>query len=123
MPLNAKRDIMNEPFQIDAERISADLKIRPDIYLRIVKSFAGTLKEKIAELEAALQVMDKETMRRILHEIKGTASNLRLVSINEAENLMHVEVKGMADPVKLAEYLVLLKGESDKFSEYINKTP
>ncbi|MFA5262055.1 MAG: Hpt domain-containing protein [Candidatus Omnitrophota bacterium] len=114
---------MDEPFQLDAERISSELKIRPDIYLRIVKSFSSTLKEKIAALEVALRSMDKETMRRILHEIKGTASNLRLVSINEAENLMHVEIKGMADPVKLAEYLSLLKKETEKFSDYINKTP
>lgn len=114
---------MDEPFQLDAERISSELKIRPDIYLRIVKSFSCTLKEKIAALEVALRSMDKETMRRILHEIKGTASNLRLVSINEAENLMHVEIKGMADPVKLAEYLSLLKKETEKFSDYINKTP
>lgn len=114
---------MDELFQIDAERISSELKIRPDIYLRIVKSFAGTLKEKITELGVALQVMDKEAMRRILHEVKGTASNLRLSSINEAENFMHLEVKGMADPVKLAEYFALLKRESEKFSEYINKMP
>ncbi len=112
---------MDEPFQLDIEQISADLKIRSDIYLRIVKSFSGTLKDKISALEEALQCFDKETMRKILHEIKGTASNLRLTTINEAENLMHVEVKGTADKEKLKEYLDMLKKETDKFSQFINQ--
>lgn len=103
---------------LDAAGISAELKIRPEIYLRIVKSFSSTLQEKLSILEQALQSLDRESLRRTLHEIKGTASNLRLHDISAAEQLMHEEVKGNADPEKMAQYLAGIKKEAGRLQTF-----
>ena len=111
----------SEMLFLDADGISAELKIRREIYLRIVTSFSATLQEKISVLEQALQSRDHECLRRTLHEIKGTSSNLRLRDISAAEQLMHEEVKGAADPAKMVQYLESIKKEAERLQAYVRQ--
>lgn len=110
-------DDANNPLHIDTQGVSQELKIRPEIYLKIVRSFSGTLTQKMADLREALEKLDRETIRKILHEIKGTSSNLRLHNVMRAEALMHDEIKGEGNPQRLAQCLSSLSLECDRLQE------
>ena len=109
----------SQEIHIDVDQISQELKIRPQIYLKILASFGVSLIEKTKCLSDALAVDDKEQMRMILHEIKGTASNLRLATIVGPEEVLHAAVKSGVEKRILAEYFEVLKTESEKLHKYI----
>lgn len=102
-----------EFLNIDVHQISSELRIRPEIYVKIVSSFSLTLGDKIKVLGEAIEKKDLESLRRTLHEIKGTASNLRLKPITEIEDRMHNEVKGDANQDVLRRNLVELTRQTD----------
>lgn len=104
---------------IDIAKISQELRVRPEVLTRIMASFAKNLEDKMVQLNIALQKMDVEMMRAILHEIKGTAGNLRLHNVCTAENAMHVAVKAGDPQLKLAIYFEDLKTESKRFQKFI----
>src|SRR3989338_1696475 len=104
---------------IDFTAISQQLKIRPEILKKLIKSFSGALFEKMTALEAALAENDGMQMRMILHEIKGTAGNLRLATISEAEDAMHEAVKAGEGKDKLEGYLKTLKARVDELQKYV----
>ncbi|MCK5580021.1 MAG: Hpt domain-containing protein [Candidatus Omnitrophica bacterium] len=109
----------NEPININIEEVSQSLRIRPEVYTRIVSSFAKTLQERLQGLNDALAAKDSTRMRRILHEIKGTSGNLRLENIVKANAVFHEAVKAEQEPhEKLVEYYEVLKIESDKLFDY-----
>lgn len=106
---------------IDFTAISQQLKIRPEILKKLIKSFSGTLLEKMTALESALAKNDAMQMRMILHEIKGTAGNLRLSTITEAENVMHEAVKAGEGPDKLEGYFKTLKARVEELQKYLSE--
>jgi HPt (histidine-containing phosphotransfer) domain-containing protein len=105
--------------EIDVQQISRELRIRPEIYIKILTSFSQTLFDKTKILEEAIGKYDKETIRRTLHEIKGTASNLRLKTITAVEEELHQEVKGTADVAKLKQGLQELVAETEKLKSIV----
>lgn len=107
--------------QIDVTKISQELKIRPEIYLKILVSFTHTLKDKVVLLQEALTARNFDEMRRILHEIKGTSGNLRLPTISSHQETLHVAVKAQEPQEKLLEYMSRLKDETDKLYQYVQK--
>ncbi len=114
---------MGEPLSIDVEQVSRELKIRPEIYVRIVTSFAGTLQSKLKALGEALSTNNIEQMRIILHEIRGTAGNLRLRNISMAEGVLHVALKEGGRTDMLRRYYENLKKESDNLLQYTQQLP
>ena len=106
---------------INYDDISQQLKVRPDILKRLIKSFAMSLSDKMKNLEEALAQNDALKMRSILHEIKGTAGNLRLDTISTPENIMHEAVKAGEDPQKLRGYLTTLKQKVEELQQYVSK--
>ncbi len=110
-----------QPVSLNFDAISQQLKVRPEILKKLIKSFTLSLTEKMKSLEEALAQNDSTKMRAILHEIKGTAGNLRLESITAPENVMHEAVKAGEDPKKLAEYLNTLKKSVAELQQYITK--
>jgi len=106
---------------IDVEKISSELKIRPEVYVRIVGSFVNSLPGKLNRLNEALSVNDRDQMRMILHEIKGTAGNLRLTTISAPQEVMHVAVKAGEDQKQLSRYFENLNTASQKLVEYFAK--
>ena len=112
----------NQPLvNINFDAISQQLKVRPEILKRLIKSFSFSLGGKMASLEQALAKNDALLMRSILHEIKGTAGNLRLDTISSAENVMHEAVKAGEAPQKLTEYFATLKLRVQELQEYMAK--
>ena len=83
---------MSDAYQLDIQGISQELRIRPEIYLKIVTSFAQNLTAKMATLNTAVIANDAQQMRIVLHEIKGTAGNLRLKDLMAVETLIHEAV-------------------------------
>ena len=112
---------MSMALQIDYVRISQELKIRPEILQRLILSFSKTLMDRMKTLEEALMVSDAQKMRAILHEIKGTAGNLRLASISEAEAPMHEAVKANASREETHEYFKVLKSRCEELRDYLAK--
>lgn len=100
--------------EIDVGQVSRELRIRPEIYIKILTSFSQTLFDKTKILDEAIAREDKETIRRTLHEIKGTASNLRLKTITAIEEELHQEVKGAADVDKMKQGLQAMIIETEK---------
>ncbi len=107
--------------QLDVEQVSRELRIRPEIYVKIVVSFANSLAGKLKALSEALAIKNNDQVRMILHEIKGTAGNLRLKNIAEAENIMHVAVKAGENSKQLSQYYENLRLESEKLQRYITR--
>ena len=106
---------------IHYNNISQQLKIRPEILKKLIKSFSLALLDKMKILETALASNDATQMRAVLHEIKGTAGNLRLSTICTAENVMHEAVKGGEKKEKLAEYLKVLQERVAELQQYTAK--
>lgn len=111
----------NGAIQIDVHQISQELRIRPEVYLRILLSFAASLQTKVNMLDEALAAQDHEAMRKILHEIKGTAGNLRLKNISSAEEVLHYAVKLQEDQEKLKQCAETLRSESQKLYQYVQQ--
>jgi HPt (histidine-containing phosphotransfer) domain-containing protein len=111
----------NETIHIDVNQVSSELRIRPEIYMKILSSFTTTLQERVKLLYEALQKNDHEGMRRILHEIKGTAGNLRLTNISNAQDVLHIAVKAQESYDKLLLYTEGLKVESEKLYQYVQQ--
>jgi HPt (histidine-containing phosphotransfer) domain-containing protein len=111
----------NAHIQIDVTKVSQELRIRPEVYTKILRSFVDTLQQKVAMLHQALAAQDHETMRKILHEIKGTAGNLRLVNISTAEERLHQAVKSQEQADKLHEYTQTLQSESERLYQYVRQ--
>ena len=106
---------------IDVDKVSEELRIRPQIYIRLVTSFSNSLSGKMKALNEALERNDTDQMRMILHEIKGTAANLRLHSLLRAEDTMHVAVKTGEGQKPLFKYFADLSTESVKLQQYVNQ--
>lgn len=108
-------------FHYDVAKVSQEMKVRPEILNRLVLSFSRTLTEKVRLLEAAMFKDDIITMRAILHEVRGTAGNLRLEGIANAGRVMHEAVKSETSKDKVPEYFRTLKAWTQAFNEYIKK--
>jgi len=119
---------MTEPFArspvfIDAERASKELRIRPHIYIKLVKSFTLSLAGKLQRLNEALATDDRDQMRMVLHEIKGTGGNLRLYNILGPESLLHMAVKAGESSKILAAHLEALRHECERLQAAVNHLP
>jgi len=106
---------------LDVDQVSQQLKIRPHIYVKLVKSFAESLPQKLNSFNDALMSNDRDQMRMILHEIKGTAGNLRLNTIIGPETVLHTAVKAGGAPDILLKHFDILKTESERLLQYIGK--
>ena len=104
---------------IDVQQISQELRIRPEIYLRLVTSFSNSLVGKMHALSDALAEDDRDQMRLILHEIKGTAGNLRLRNITEPETVLHEAVKAGDAQKKLLQHYEVLRAETEKLQQHL----
>jgi len=113
----------NQDIYIDIERISQELRIRPHIYVKLTKSFANSLGGKMNLLNDALMANDRDQMRMILHEIKGTAGNLRLYTITGPEAVLHAAVKAGEPQKILSAHLDILRSETEKLQKYVNRWP
>lgn len=114
---------MSDVNQLDVAGVSQELRIRPEIYVKIVVSFAQNLTAKMAVLNTAVIANDVQQMRVILHEIKGTAGNLRLKDIMTTEAAMHDAVlKGEAQE-KISKLFEGLNAEVLRLQEFIKTMP
>ena len=114
-------NVGGDSFQLDIEKISQELRVRPEIFKRLVISFSKSIVEKIQILEQALTQDDSVKARAILHELKGTSGNLRLQPIFEAVETLHVAVKAGEPKVKQQEYRTNLKSRCQEFIEYATR--
>lgn len=105
---------------LDVKQISEELKIRPEIYVKITSSFVNSLSGKLKILSDAMSTNDRDQMRMTLHEIKGTAGNLRLRSLSAVEAIMHEAVKSGEPQTRLTQYFEALRRESEKLQVYVN---
>lgn len=112
-----------EPLHIDVQQISSELRIRPAIYVKIVNNFALSLDGKIKILSEAIAGNNRDQMRMVLHEIKGTAGNLRLRSISNVEAAMHDAVKAGANAATLMQLFQKLEEESINLQKYVQGLP
>lgn len=111
----------NEPsISIDVKQVSEELRIRPEIYVKITVSFVNSLSGKLKILSDAMSSNDRDQMRMTLHEIKGTAGNLRLRNLSAVESLMHDAVKAGEPQSRLTTYFEALRRESEKLQQYMN---
>ena len=108
------------PLSIDVKQVSEELRIRPEIYLKIASSFVNSLSGKLKILSDAISANDRDQMRMTLHEIKGTAGNLRLRNLTAVEALMHEAVKSGESQSRLSQYFEALRSESEKLQNYMN---
>ncbi len=104
---------------LDINQICTQLKIRPEIYMKLVNSFVQSLDGKYKRFSAALAENDRETMRMILHEIKGTAGNLRLYALTGPESVLHVAVKAGENQNILGRHFEMLQTETQRLQKYL----
>lgn len=107
------------PINIDVKKVSEELKIRPEIYLKIMISFVQSLTGKLNILNDALSTNDRDQMRMTLHEIKGTAGNLRLKSLSAVETIMHDAVKAGEPQARLSQHFEALRKETERLQQYV----
>ncbi|MDP2654270.1 MAG: Hpt domain-containing protein [Candidatus Omnitrophota bacterium] len=112
---------MGEAFEHDVEKVSQELRIRPEVYCRILSSFSQTLMVRMQSLKEAVAANDAQTMRVILHEIKGTAGNLRLAQISAAEAVMHEAVHAGEDTAKLTGMFDVLNQQALLLQEWVKQ--
>lgn len=110
----------DDSINIDIKQVSEELRIRPEIYLKIAMSFVNSLSGKLKILSDAMSSNDRDQMRMTLHEIKGTAGNLRLRSLSAVESVMHEAVKAGEPQSRLSQYFEALRRESEKLQQYMN---
>ena len=108
------------PINIDVKQVSEELRIRPEIYLKITNSFVNSLSGKLKVLSDAMSADDRDQMRMTLHEIKGTAGNLRLKNISAVESVMHEAVRAGEPQARLSKYFEDLREESERLQMYMN---
>lgn len=106
---------------IDIKQVSEELRIRPEIYLKITMSFVNSLSGKLKILSDAMSSNDRDQMRMTLHEIKGTAGNLRLRNLSAVESVMHDAIKAGEPQSRLTPYFEALRRESEKLQQYMTK--
>lgn len=111
----------DEIITIDVKKISEELKVRPEIYVKITTSFVNSLPGKLKILSDAISSDDRDQMRMTLHEIKGTAGNLRLHTLSAVESLMHDAVKAGEPLNRLSQYFEALRKESEKLQVVVNE--
>ncbi len=109
-----------DPINIDVKKVSEELRIRPEIYVKITVSFVNSLSGKLKILSDAMSCNDRDQMRMTLHEIKGTAGNLRLRTLSAVESVMHEAVKAGEQQSRLMPYFEALRRESEKLQLYMN---
>lgn len=112
--------MMSDPIHLDVQQISDELRIRPEIYLKIAVSFVNSLDGKMKTLSEALFDNNRDQMRMILHEIKGTAGNLRLKNISAVEAAMHEAVKAGEPQARLSQHFEALRAEALKTQMYFH---
>ena len=111
----------DDSLQIDVKQISSELRIRPEIYVKIVTNFTLSLNGKMKILSEAIASDDRDQMRMTLHELKGTAGNLRLGNISVAEAAMHDAVKAGANSVLLMQLFQKLQEEVMRLQQCVEK--
>jgi len=104
---------------IDVTKICEQMKIRPTIYVKLVTSFTESLEHKFNVFQQALEQNNREQMRMIMHEIKGTASNLRLNNIIGPQAVLHTAVKAGEKKEALSRHFEILKDEADRLRAYV----
>ncbi|HOD12563.1 MAG TPA: Hpt domain-containing protein [Candidatus Omnitrophota bacterium] len=111
---------MSDPgsFVYDLNAVSQELHVRPEILSRLLKSFSGTLAQKIAQLDEALPKNDIVLVRAIMHEVKGTSGNLRLNDVYRSADAMHVAVKASDPMEKVGPLFDTFRAESYKFIDH-----
>ena len=114
---------MSNAYQLDVSAISQELRIRPEIYVKIVVSFAQNLTAKMAALNTAVIGNDAQQMRIILHEIKGTAGNLRLKELMVTETAMHDALLNSEPQEKISKLFEGLNAEVLRLQEFIKTLP
>ena len=107
--------------QIDVKQISEELRIRPEIYMKIVTNFAMSLSGKMKIISEAITGDNRDQLRMILHEIRGTAGNLRLRNVSSAETVMHDAVKAGANAVILMQLFQKLEEEVLRLQQCVEK--
>lgn len=108
-------------FNYDFKKVSEELCVRPEVLKRLVISFSKTIAEKVKILETARADNDILKMRATLHEIRGTAGNLRLEGILASAKVLHEAIKSGVDDAKIANYFDELKLRAAEFQTYIQK--
>ena len=107
--------------QIDVKQISEELRIRPEIYMKIVTNFAVSLSGKMKMISESITGDNRDQLRMILHEIRGTAGNLRLRNVSSAEAVMHDAVKAGANAVILMQLFQKLEEEVLRLQQCVEK--
>ena len=112
-------DSSSQGLNMDIQKISEQLRVRPEILKRLIGSFSTTLNAKLQELNQAMSKDDVLKMRAILHEIKGTSGNLRIDQLYAAIEVMHVAVKAGEDKVKITQYFEIVKQKADELTQFV----
>lgn len=111
-----------EQFQYDMAAVSQELHVRPEILVRLLKSFSVTLAQKIAQLDELIPKNDVLQIRAIMHEVKGTSGNLRLKKVYESADVMHVAVKAGDPQEKVLPLFTTFKNESALFIDHFKNS-
>lgn len=111
---------MTDHFEYNINAVSQELRIRPEILEKLIKSFSKTLFDKIEKLEVLIPENNIEQIRAIMHEVKGTSGNLRLTDIYRSADKMHVAVKSSEEKNIILGFFEEFKKESNKFFHFIN---
>lgn len=110
---------MSESFSLEIEKISAELRVRPDILLKLITSFSNSLPQKIGNLREAVLQNDTMKMRSLLHELRGTSGNLRLQPLAQAVIVMHEAVKAGQPQDKITEYFQAVFEQTELLAQRI----
>lgn len=105
-------------FIYDLNAVSQELHVRPEILSKLLKSFSTTLTQKIAQLDDAFPKNDIVLIRAIMHEVKGTAGNLRLKDVYATADAMHLAVKASEPAEKVKPLFDAFRAESYKFIDH-----
>ena len=108
---------------LNVDETCAQMKIRPHIYMKLVTSFVDSLEGKLKNFQSFLENDDREQMRMILHEIKGTAGNLRLYTLTGPEAVLHTALKAGAKTDVLKSHFAVLSEAVIQLREVIKKMP
>ncbi|MDD3375091.1 MAG: Hpt domain-containing protein [Candidatus Omnitrophica bacterium] len=108
-------------FQYDVNKVCEELHVRAEILEKLLKSFTGTLAQKIAELDELVPQRNIDKIRAIMHEVKGTAGNLRLNEVYCTADTMHLAVKAEEPQEKIIELFDAFKKESELFFNHMEQ--
>jgi len=110
-----------DEFQYDVNKVCEELHVRAEILEKLLRSFTGTLAQKIAQLDEFVPRRDIDKIRAIMHEVKGTAGNLRLNEVYHSADTMHLAVKAEEPQEKIVELFDIFRKESDLFLNHMKK--